>query len=246
MNSNIVIPDNVRVTDQEIDISILNKKQKDFYIQLFKDLIIKYEKSGKQRFIVGVAGPSGSGKSVAGIIFKEISKQMDIPFSFETVTIDAFHYSNKLLLEKTADTGESLRKVKGRFDTYDLDKLAAALNSFSQGSTISFPVYSRVSHDTVENSIFVTEQKSLLLIEGLWLFRTQDSWAQILPLLDLKIFITANKEKSKTLTINRHIKGGKTEIEAINFYENVDELNFDLVMDTKSKADIIIPPYYEI
>jgi pantothenate kinase len=233
------------VTEQEIDISTLTDAQKQFYLNLFDEMAGIYRFKKIPRVIIGVAGPTGAGKSVITALFKEIAKQRTLPFLFETVSIDAYHYPNEFL-SSHASGDQPLKEVKGRYDTYNVKKLAEDLKAFASGNEVSLPEYSRKLHNPVENTITIGCKEALLVVEGLWLLYEKDGWEMISPLLDSVFFIESDKEKSKESVVRRHVMGGRTYAEAEKYYNEVDGRNFDLVMATKSRANKVIPPYYSI
>lgn len=243
--SKIIFPPALNVTEQEIDISMLTAEQKQFYIDLFKELVDIYQTNQKPRMVVGMAGPAGAGKSVIAAIFQEIAKQVSLPFRFESVGIDAFHYTNDFLIANMSG-GETLKNHKGRFDTYDVDKLVTSLMRFSRGEEVSLPKYSRKIHDPIENTVTIHEQNAVLLVEGLWLLYDQHGWDKVGELLDFSIFVEADKDKVKQGVVGRHMAGGRAPEEALEYYEANEEKNFDFIMQTKSKADKIISAYYGI
>lgn len=243
---NISLPKKVIVTEQEIDISSLSDAQKEFYVDLFKEVTRLYQSKKKLRVVVGVAGPAGAGKSVIAAIFHEIAKQRPLTFRFESLGIDAFHYANDFLISRVVD-GEPLKNHKGRFDTYDIPKLTDALTHFSLGHECSLPAYSRKTHDPVENVIHIKKgEPALLLIEGLWLLSDKNGWDKVGKILDFTIFVEAEKDKVKKGVLERHIRGGRTQEDAAEYYEANEAANFDLIMKTKNKADKIIPSYYDL
>lgn len=243
---NISFPNKLNVTDQEIDISSLSNAQKEFYVNLFKEIVRVYQSRKKPRVIVGIAGPAGSGKSVLMAIFHEISKQRPLPFRFETIGIDAFHYPNDFLFKQT-EAGEPLKNHKGRFDTYDVQKLTEALAHFSLGHSVSLPAYSRKTHDPVENVANIKGgEPALLVVEGLWLLYEKKGWEKVGKLLDFSIFVEASKNRVREGVLSRHIRGGRTPEDAAEYYEANESVNFDLIMKTKNKASKIIPSYHDV
>lgn len=243
---NISLPKKVIVTEQEIDISSLSNIQKEFYIDLFKEIVRLYQAKKKLRIIVGITGPAGSGKSVTAAIFHEIAKQRPLPFRFESIGIDAFHYPNDFLTSNIVD-GEPLKNRKGRFDTYDVPKLTDALTHFSIGHECSLPAYSRKIHDPVENVTHLRKgEPALLLVEGLWLLYDKNGWDKIGKILDYSIFVEAEKDKVRQGVLERHVRGGRTPEDAAEYYEANEAKNFDLIMKTKNKANKVIPSYYEV
>ena len=164
----LIFPAALTVTEQVIDISGFTPAQKTFYQKLFEEAAGIYNDAKKLRVAIGIAGPTGAGKSVMTVLFKEFAKQARLPFAFEIVTIDAYHFSNSYLYSHFSD-GVPLKQVKGRFDTYDVPQLCRDLTMFLAGEKISFPTYSRKLHDPVKDSIQVEANAALLVVEGLWL-----------------------------------------------------------------------------
>lgn len=243
--SQIAFPSSIIVTDQEIDISALSENQKRNYVDLFNALTAFYTSQKKPRVIVGIAGPAGSGKSVIASIFKMIESQVALPFKIETVGIDGFHYPNEFLLSKMSE-GKPLKDHKGRFDTYDVKKLTESLRRFSLGERVFFPSYSRKTHDPVPDAVFAEQyDPTLLILEGLWILREEDGWSKVGEFLDYSIFIETNKEHIKEDLIKRHLRGGRTLADATAYYEENESKNYDLIVQTSTKADKIIPTFYQ-
>lgn len=239
----IVFPASLIVTEQTIDISGFTPRQKSYYLKLFWETARIYHQMEKPRAVIGIAGPTGAGKSVMAVLFKELAKQARLPFGFECVTIDAYHYPNRFLNSHFSE-GVTLKQIKGRYDTYDVAELCQDLKAFSSGENVSFPTYSRKLHDPVKHSIRVEAKATLLMVEGLWLLADQGGWEKVRPLLDFCYFIDSDKEKTKSAVIQRHMTGGRTLADAARHYEEVDGRNSDLTLQTKHKADQLIPPYY--
>lgn len=236
-------PATLTVTEQTVDISGFAKAQKDFYRSLFWKTVDVYQAARKPRVAIGMAGPTGAGKSVLAVLFQELARQARLPFGFAVVTIDAYHFPNSYLLSH-ASNGVPLKQVKGRFDTYDVPALARDLTSFAAGERVAFPAYSRKLHDPVPAQIRIETSATLLLVEGLWLLSDRGEWSQIRPLLDFCYFIDADKERTRPAVLKRHMTGGRTLDSATKHYDAVDGRNSDLVLQDRPKADKVIPPYY--
>src|ERR1039458_551102 len=206
--ADIKFPASLQVTEQDIDLSSLTQRQRDYYVHFFSEVVEIYKARNKSRVVLGIAGATGAGKSVVAVLLQNLARQAGLPFAVESVTIDAYHYPNSFLCSHFAD-GESLKKVKGRFDTYDAKELAGDLAAFAAGETVSFPTYSRKLHDPVKNSLVVEARKALLIVEGLWLLYDQGGWEAVGPLLDYSIFIDGDKARARESVLKRHIAGGR-------------------------------------
>lgn len=242
-NPELHFPASLTVTEQTIDISGFTQAQKAFYLKLFWETVGIYVAAKKNRAAIGIAGPTGAGKSVVAVLFKELAKQAGLPFDFEVITIDAYHFPNRYLLSHFSE-GVPLKQVKGRFDTYDAAALARDLKAFAAGESVAFPAYSRKLHDPVPHSIAIRSPATLLLVEGLWLLSAQGDWAQVRPRLDFCYFIDSDKARTREAVIQRHMTGGRSWEDASRHYEEVDGRNSDLTRLTRHQADQIIPPYY--
>ena len=268
-NPDLLFPASLVVTEQTIDISGFTDKQKGFYLNLFWKTVAIFNDSKKSRVIIGIAGPTGAGKSVVAVLFKELARQAALPFAFESITIDAYHYPNSFLSSHFSEGAsvtldpngaqpkspaaaqfpffrQTLKQVKGRFDTYDVPALVKALQTFAAGENVSFPAYSRKLHDPVPNSIRIESKATLLVVEGLWLLSEIGGWENVGSLLDYCYFIDSDKERTKQAVVKRHMAGGRTFEDASKYYEAVDGKNSDLTLRTKYHADEVIPPYYLI
>ena len=241
--SKLTFPTRVVVTDQMIDTSTLGPKKRRAFIGLFQHVVELYQAAGAPRYIVGLVGPTGSGKSVIASLFDHFASQLELPFRFASLGIDAYHFPNAYLNAHMID-GAAMKTFKGRYDTYDVAKLARSLVAFRAGRTIRFPVYSRAAHDPVEDMIDVSQENVLLLLEGLWLLYESPEWEQVRSLIDHSIFIEASKDEVRPAVIKRHVEGGRSVGDASNYYGTVDANNFDLVMKTKERAHEIIPSFY--
>lgn len=229
-------PEHVIVTDQTIDCTKMSKAKQEFAISFTSRILAAYKDSGKQRLCFGIAGPSGSGKSFLSVLAHDLGKQIDPSIDIVPISIDAYHYPNTYL-ENTTKDGVTLKQVKGRYDTYDVEALVSALEDYRHGGRVQFPVYSRKLHEPVANSISVAENPTILLVEGLWLLRREGGWGNVLPLLDKTFFIDDIAEESRERTLTRHISGGRSEEDAKHQYEVSDLKNRELVMHTRDSAD---------
>ena len=214
-------------------------------MNLFSEVVDIYGDRKKSRVVIGITGPTGAGKSVVAVLLKELARQAGLAFAVESITIDAYHYPNGFLLSHFSE-GEPLKKVKGRFDTYDVSALAMDLKAFASGEIVSFPTYSRVLHDPVKDGVVVETRDALLIVEGLWLLYDKAGWEGIGPLLDYAIFIDSDKERAKEPVLRRHMTGGRTLEEAEKHYKLVDGRNSDLVLTTRHRANKVIPAYYTV
>lgn len=232
-------PKHVCVTDQRVDLSALTDKQKDFFIELKNSLTHRYIETGKGRQVFFLAGPGGTGKSVAAAILQLLFTEEN-KFQFVACGIDAFHFTNEYLREK------NLLAFKGRFDTYDTEGLLSTLKSFDSGNNLTLPHYSRKEHNPVVDGPVVDNGNTLWLLEGGWLLYEKEPWKSIQRYSNFSMFVNTDSETIQKNVTNRHINGGRSAKEAELFYQNSDALNASLIVKNRSTTDLVIPYYNDI
>ncbi len=242
--SKLRFPKTVMVTDQEIDLCDVSVLAQQEYFRLIQRLCDMYKSVSGERVTLGFVGPTGSGKSVLLAIVKDLFSQIDKDFDVYTLGIDAFHFPNSILESKLSDSGEILKNIKGTPQTYDVEKLLGILEDFKAKDEVSLPGYSRKLHNPVEDVEVISTQRTLLLVEGLWLLHDEYDWGGVRKYLDYTFYIEADKVRVKDNVVKRHVNGGRSEDSADTYYESVDAKNFDLVEKSKDGADEVMKPYY--
>lgn len=224
------LPKKLNVTDQTIDISALTEAQLGYYERLAKDLEERYVELGEGRQIFTLSGPPGSGKSVVSAILNHIYTKNSL-FTFVNVGMDAFHFSNSILAEK------KLLDVKGRYDTYDTEQLLTKMTAFKNGGAVSFPYYSREDHNPIADHLSVDGKNILLMLEGQWLLRKAPEWDPIRELSPYNLFVSGSTDDMRENVIRRHIAGGRTPKDAMNFFAQNDLQNTKEVLENSANPD---------
>lgn len=233
------LPKELNITEQMVDISDLTKKQSAYYQKLASELENKYIELGMGRQIFSLSGPPGSGKSVVSAILNHLYTK-EAPFIFLNIGLDAFHFENAVIAKS------KLLDAKGRYDTYDTEKLFIKMKAFKDGSDVSFPYYSREIHNPIEDSLQVTKKNVFLLLEGQWLLRDAPDWAKIRELFSLNLAVQGSIGDMRENVIRRHITGGRTTEDAINFYTVNDLVNTEEIASKSIKPDLQVRFYKDI
>lgn len=224
-------------TETRLEIDPIELKR--FYMPLADYLIQK--SAGHHRYIIGIAGPPGSGKSaftllMAAIINTKVGQEAAAP-----VGLDGWHFPNAYLdANTTTRNGKaiSLRRVKGAPETFDAPSALQFLRSARQGKTLHYPVYSREMHEPIPSGGYLSPEHRLVLMEGNYLLLNFPGWHEFHSLFDSTIFITAPREELILSLRARHIRGGK-ELEAVERHLAFSDLpNLDLILSQSSPADI--------
>ncbi len=186
------------------------------------------------RFIVGIAGGPGSGKSTSADRLKELINSKAKADLAQIFPMDGFHRKNSEL-ERSG-----LISVKGAPETFDVEGYLLILNRIKLGEDLKAPIYSREAHDVIDNALPIEPYHKIIVTEGNYLFADMEGWCEIKDIIDLKIYINAAKGVCEKRLLERHMRGGKTEAEALEKIKMVDMENFDLIDQTKKYADEVI------
>jgi pantothenate kinase len=201
-----------------------------------------------RRFLVGIAGPPGAGKSILaeqlhfiidkGFLHKEAHVAPALP-------MDGFHYPNAYLESHTRRLPDGaeipLSSVKGQPDTIDVARLRRYMTALLQRPEyVPWPGYSRNSHDVVPDRYHVHESVNLVIIEGNYVLVNRGSFAGIPEMFNLRMYIDAPAPKIIANLVERHIQGGKTIDEAKDWVKRIDLPNARVAESSKVNADVVI------
>ena len=80
----------------------------------------------------------------------------------------------------------------------------------------------------------------IILIEGNWLLLDENEWKDLKEFCDFSVFIESKESFLKNRLIQRKIKGGLTQGEALEFYERTDRKNIIRVMNNRVPSDLTL------
>lgn len=202
--------------------------------------ITEIQKRENRRILVYLVAPPAVGKTTLSQFITYLSEKDESLKHIQALGLDGFHFHSEYINEHTVlrDGAEiPMQQVKGCPETFDLLKLKEKLQKIFT-EDISWPIYDRISHDVIEDTIKVKED--IILLEGNWLLLSEPGWDELKNICDLSIMIKAEEGKLLKRLVDRKIKGGLTEAEAIRFCENSDLRNVKRVLESSSAADIIL------
>lgn len=230
----------VDATDHAVPVDPTDALQ--VYIPLARMILSRAETSESGRFMVGISGPPGAGKTVTAAVLSACLEELGAhPV---VVPLDGFHYPNAYLQSHRGTDHEGkprrLSEIKGWHTTFDAHRALAALTDLKNGRAARLPVYSRSLHDPVESALAVEESHSIVLFEGNYLFMPFEPWDSMFSLFDLTLFVTAPREVLVAQIRERHIRGGRSAARADEKIATVDGPNMDAVLTVSSRAEYVI------
>jgi len=209
------------------DILLINDMHKDAAKSIRKYVQEDLKKKGKRyRYIVGISGESGSGKSELAHALGKFLKQDKI--RVKVIHTDNYYNIQPLLREEW-------RRNKGfdkiGLDEYDWVKINKTIRDFKEAQECMIPCIDLIP-EQVDKLITDFSKIDLLIIDGLYAINTDD--------INLRIFIDLTYKETK---INQIIRMKEAMSE---FRLQILEREHCSVLSLKSLADLIVDKTYEV
>ncbi|MEV6772661.1 nucleoside/nucleotide kinase family protein [Nocardia sp. NPDC051030] len=191
------------------------------------------------RFVLGIAGPPGAGKST---LARGVRDELNIAAGYriaEVAPMDGFHFTNAQLraLGQLAHKGEP--------DTFDAAGYVALLRTLRDaplGEPVPWPTYSRELHEPVSGGA-VFDRQTIVVTEGNYLLLDDPAhpdWSGVRALLDETWYLDVPRPIIEKRLVRRHMRGGRTLEAAKTKVIESDLLNARLVENTRPRADLTL------
>ncbi|TKW29465.1 hypothetical protein SEVIR_3G396100v4 [Setaria viridis] len=201
------------------------------------------------KYIVGLAGPPGAGKST---VASEVVRRVNMLWSHAKgsgallpteeiaamLPMDGFH-----LYRAQLDAMENPKEAHARRGapwTFNPSLFLKCLQTLRTEGSVYAPSFDHGVGDPVENDIFVKPQHKIVIVEGNYLLLEEDVWREIRGLFDEKWFIDIDIDVSMQRVLKRHIATGKEPDVAAWRISYNDRPNAELIMESRKDADLVI------
>ena len=179
--------------------------------------------------IIGIAGGTGSGKTtVVHQIMNELPET-----EVGIISQDSYYKETHNLSfdERSLINFDHPRAI-------DFELLVTHLKELKAGNNINQPVYSFVTHNRTDDSVF-THPRKVMIVEGILILAN----AELRELFDVKIYVHADSDERLIRRLKRDIaERGRDMDEVLSRYQNtLKPMHEQFIEPTKAFADIIIP-----
>lgn len=184
----------------------------------------------KDIIIIGIAGASGSGKS---LLSKTIVDELGC--NRVAVICEDFYYKDLAHLPK-----EERNKVNfDHPDSLDHELLCQHLQMLRKGQTVRMPAYDYHTHTRRAETVHLDEEVCLIVLEGILLFTDP----KLREIMDIRIFVDTPADICFIRRLQRDVEErGRSLGNIIEQYEKtVRPMFLQFIEPSKRHADIIVP-----
>jgi len=183
----------------------------------------------KQTIIIGISGPSASGKSLlANTIVNELGSDQVV-----VISEDAYYKDNSHL-----PFAEREKINYDHPDSFDHALLCEHLRQLQRGMTIQIPIYSHTKHLRTSETRSVGRH-AIIVLEGILLFTDKI----VRELMDIRIFMSAPLDVCLLRRLKRDVVERQRSFESVlhQYETTVRPMYLQFIEPSSRYADLIVP-----
>ena len=184
---------------------------------------------GERRFLLGITGAPGAGKST-------LATHLAVACRATVVPMDGFHLADVELVRR------GIRDRKGAPETFDGWGYAALLARVRERPpyVVLAPGFERGLEQPLAGAVPVGPEAGLVVTEGNYLLLDEPEWRAVRATLDAVWHVRTDDGVRRERLVARHVQFGKSPTEAEAWVARVDEPNARLVEASADRADLVL------
>lgn len=186
------------------------------------------------RAILGICGVPGAGKTTLVRALLSALAAREIPAAW--IPLDGFHLGDEAL--------RSLGRLerKGAIDTFDGRGYVATVRRVLEevDHDVFVPGFERDLEQPIAANLIVPAGPALVVTEGNYLLDASEPWAALGDLFAETWFVETDDAVRRERLVARHVQFGKSEADAREWVERVDEVNARRVAAGRERADLVV------
>lgn len=181
------------------------------------------------RFLVGLAGPPGAGKStLSAAVVAELGAGARV------VPMDGFHLDDIVL------NARGLRHRKGAPETFDVRGFLHLLDRLREEDEVAIPIFDRSIEISRAAADVVMPDDRILVVEGNWLLLDDGPWRDCAACFDLTVMLEVPEQELVRRLMDRWAHHGKSPEAARAWIEGNDLPNIRRVLQGSRPAEVVI------
>jgi pantothenate kinase len=193
--------------------------------------LAREQAAGRRRYLIGIAGPPGAGKSTTARALAPLLEAVVVP-------MDGFHLPNDELRRR------GRLEHKGAPDTFDAPGYAALLRRLGAAGAdveVIAPDFDRWRECTVPDAIRVPARTVFVLTEGNYLLLDDGPWSDVRAALDTVWYLdVADEVRVERLVARGMDHGWSAKRARLRATGGSDGENARLVATTRDRADLVV------
>jgi len=204
---------------------------------LVDDVVALMDSIAGRRTLLGLTGAPAAGKST---LARQLVAGVDGllgPGTAAYVPMDGFHLANAQLDRL------GLRDRKGAPETFDADGYVHLLGRLREAGErpVYAPDFDRRLDEPVAAGLVVPPSARLVVTEGNYLADDGPGWERVRGLLDALWYVDAPRQLRERRLLHRHVRGGRTREQALEFIRRSERANAERVERTRDRCSRVLP-----
>ncbi|KAL4886123.1 hypothetical protein BJY04DRAFT_229287 [Aspergillus karnatakaensis] len=180
----------------------------------------------KPRYLIAIAGAPGSGKTtLATALAASLNTSPELQLHGKgkaiVLSMDGFHLPRSTLDKLPPKEREEAYVRRGAPWTFDVGaflQFMRGLRTWADrtpprqehdgGDVLLAPTFSHATKDPLPDSLAITPDSSIIIIEGNYLLLDEDGWRDIASLVDYRVFVDVDLAIARERLARRHVEAG--------------------------------------